>query len=250
MALSGNIDLTEKLDFRKDKKLPAIPSGKRWKDKLKNISNWFTFNYDGYQYSTVTWNSSINSINTYYYSNDEEYEAPIPTSYTYTIYDPSTSYAWSWGRDQNTITFYSNDIISNTTSSSFAICDNYWGDGSAIISYKNTSTNYPWKRKNKVLMMSEYDSVHNSIHRKPDLDTMYHSNRNLWQHKYNEMESEPWVLEPSEYDYHIYHKDIREEIPWFKNLKNWILNDYMEDLYDEDRDYSRWLTNMNWLGLH
>ena len=245
MALSGNIDLTEKLDFRKDKELPAIPSGKRWKDKLKNISkgvsNWLTLNLDGYQYSTTTWNTTINT----YYSDDEEYTVPT----TYRIYEPNTSY--TWGGDQNSITFYYN-VTSNTSSSfaSFAICDNYYGNGSIRVSYNDTSTNYPWKCKNKVSMMSEYDSFHNSIHRKPDLDSLYHCNRDLWQHKYTEMESEPWVLEPSEYDYHIYRKDIREEIPWFRNLNNWILNDYMKDLYDDDRDYSYWLTNMSWLGLH
>lgn len=39
-------------------------------------------------------------------------------------------------------------------------------------------------------------------------------------------------------------------IPWLSNLHNRIFADYKEELENGEKDYSSYLTNMSWLGIH
>ena len=41
----------------------------------------------------------------------------------------------------------------------------------------------------------------------------------------------------------------KRKIPWLKKLADRIYKDYIQDLFDE-QDYSKYLTNYGWLGLH
>lgn len=43
--------------------------------------------------------------------------------------------------------------------------------------------------------------------------------------------------------------NYRYGIPWFENLPHRIYEDYVDDL-DEEKDYSSYLTNMSWIGIH
>lgn len=48
-------------------------------------------------------------------------------------------------------------------------------------------------------------------------------------------------------------RDMENEkrpIPWLRKLSYRIYNDYMKSLYEDDVDYSKYLTNMGWIGVH
>jgi len=42
----------------------------------------------------------------------------------------------------------------------------------------------------------------------------------------------------------------RYGIPWFQNLNQRIYDDYIDELKNGEKDYSSYLTNMSWIGIH
>ena len=42
----------------------------------------------------------------------------------------------------------------------------------------------------------------------------------------------------------------RYGIPWFQNLNQRIYDDYIDELHNGEKDYSSYLTNMSWIGIH
>lgn len=262
--LPGNIDLTENLDFRLDKKdkfevignsIPwvqytdidvfekdtSIANDDRLIEDLSDIAinnaTRFRYRYPGY--------------NNYYYTFElgEDYYI-IENTYSYnmssyinvynSLYETTTSiqsYAASSFYDDNIII----DIEQNNDGTFKVIThqiDNYDKLG---LPYKNKEydNDLPFIGKPKKVITSDtwykrktedtYYSIYDYIPWEMDREYNYSRTKIPWETKEKKEEES-------------------ERIPWLDNLSYRIYNDYIKDLFEE-QDYSRYLTDMGWLGL-
>lgn len=263
--LPGNIDLTENLDFRLDKKdkFEVIGSSIPWvqytdidvseKDTpisdnriiedlstvAINNATRFKYRYPGYNnfYYTFELNEDYYIIENIYNYNISSY-----TNVYNSLYETSTSIS-----SYITTSFYEDNTIidiEQNNNGTFSVITHQIDNYDKLGSYKNKEYDFDndlpfigkpkksiisdtwYKRKTKDTYYSIYDYIPWEI------------NKN---HNYSKLEI-PWQAKEKNKE------KESERIPWLDNLSYRIYDDYIKDLFEE-QDYSEYLTNMSWLGL-
>ena len=235
--IKGDIDLTENLDFYRDKQLPKLPSIVPWN---KDCDLDLNTNYQ-----------HIGTINTIYNNTS-----------TITIVNNENELSWNSMRRNSTISNYN---TSNwTIVSEYDIDDDYIGMeyDDEIIShvYIDPSITSITNTKSIKVSVNNIESINKENifghmrEQKEIKSSIVHCrncNKVLIRHKRNRFNLMtrnhysyiPWFDKP---------KSIPEriKIPWLRKLNSRIYDDYMRDLRYGEEDYSSYLTNMHWLGIH
>ena len=290
--IKGDIDLTENLDFYRDKQLPKLPSIAPWNkdcdlDLNTNYQHIGTINTIYNNTSTITivnnenelsWNSTrrnniINTSRRISYSNNstitnyntsnwtivsEEYDDEI-ISHVYI--DPSITNTSNW----TIVSEYDDEIIShayidpnitsieNTKSIKVSVNniesinkENIFGP---MREQKEIKSSIVHCRKcNKVLIGSNHRTLCDKCFR---LSKYQETKNEFLRHKRNRFNLMtrnyfsyiPWFDKPKS-------RPERIKIPWLRKLNSRIYDDYMRELRYGEEDYSSYLTNMHWLGIH
>ena len=313
MSISGDIDLTENLDFYRDKKTLAEKTAPRrygllpWK-KFKPVkhdeinkepsnyawSNWtdnssfrITYNSEnGMALSSTVLNSGdilddISSGVTFYAN---ESDVNYSTIYTTTNTTYSSSINWySYSNPENVTTTFSlpNGSWYTIETDTSSIIDTYEvkntfkiGEYRPRFGEKLESCKLPEKKKSlqERVMLNEYgwEVKDNIIRRMGFIEAICHkfslpspslyrelygralSRRMRWNEEDEEAYVDNWLFTgklnriPLERRTEVFHS---HGIPWFDNLNGRVIDDYLDELHGEEKDYSSYLTNMNWLGI-
>lgn len=277
--IKGNIDLTENLDFLHDKKSKELPSVVPWnihgeisKNHYRNTStirlntnyNLTTFNSttvnnyyisrrnnDQINITTISNNSSISTITlqSSYISNNNI------TTNSYSSYDNlSTAIA---------VTYYTN-TISTTTDTGYINYNNIYIEPSK----------YPWEYKNNKHRNSYayYKLMHSKRNRsvKSCSDIFFNKkdhemesiadklSKGSFYRDIDDIYSITEITENISHDsFRLRHRNDKprryhddRKIPWLRKLNSRIYSDYIRDLYEDDHDYSKYLTDYGWIGIH
>ena len=267
--IKGDIDLTENLDFYHDpsernKKVPValLPWKNQLQSKINSDEGRFSLDSSNYYYIDYDdscrvifenillsrWNSDTSTTNTTISTYNFTSSYTNNTSFTFSYnFDISTNrYSID---DWNITSYYPDDIVMNTISS-VNIKSSYlpdhkkdikkdcFGHDKKLETYSNKSIckscgkriitgnlcnnciikesnkyGIPWRRKNK----------------KVNMRIRYFG----WGNDY------PWDERTEEI------KSIRRDnrIPWLNKLRNWIKNDYLDELREGEKDYNKYLTS-------
>lgn len=261
--IPGDIDLTEKLDFRHDKDQSGLPypiipwkpetsdndyiswshttSPTTWTSVTNYSVNWsnstISINSPGVTNSYITSASSQTYNITYYYDEDfQEYmfyfnEAnELINDYmaegviSSEIIDTKTKHKSFFGSKTK------KNILQNISKNRCYKCGKYYFFGKECSCAKYSIPNY---------------TLHNGIMYKIDKRLMRSRNfldDNFEGRLFSYENKIPWKSKKPQ-------SQKREKLaPWLEKLHNWIYDDYIHDLTHE-RDYTRYLTDMSWLRL-
>ena len=275
--INGDVDLTTNLDFYHDKKNKIssnclIP----WKKEV--ISNLFSYESQVTWYPTYptsTW-TSIHTGNTYrFYDNRENLTG---TNITYTNSDVFTidSISWSDLANSTTMRVYDNLMMSNISISTI----DYLNDAySYTLNYTDpsttsTTTSIPYKYELKTIHKPSIFGEKSNKFTKSPIKLCFNcchytlgsckcnrrvpsliENRTILERfkdkvKYSVDSFFMKYLKARKHRMHEWKNyESDRKIPWLKNLDHRIYEDYITDLFEE-QDYSRYLTDMNWLRIH
>lgn len=283
--IKGDIDLTENLDFRKDKQLPAvqykndpriIPSKEVPKQNSESFFNvYYSINLN-YDYNSNTWISSTGSGEYVYLDLGNEWiENDINSTLYY--YDNSNTISLTYSTSDSRITRYSLNLyreynklhklegkILNAAEKLFGKKkrkffynihkDAYLGLRKEP-NYKNAKPFDTSHRKNKTrtLLGNSLNSTWSNY-----IEYLYSNKYEVYdlsaKEKLNYLfgvkKSNSKTIESDRYDYN---KSKYDNIPWIKELKIRNKNAYeyyIEELEGIEKDYSRFLTDMHWLRIH
>lgn len=260
--IDGDIDLTENLDFRKDKpdqydsnKYELVPwKGKEVSDIEISISDDYLFDH----ISTTTYTTTMSYTNTspslnISYNNSNTSGSGInmltngnPVSYTFTyayndILSSFTAYDNSYSLQS-----YSNHDVWITT--------NY----DTMVKYVQTDHvekdifGYDRKKKaeDKIIPICSICNKLGHEYCNPYYDDSHKSSSDIIKalgdrNRYIIIDDNyiPWDDKES-----LHKKKEKRSIPWLRNLINRIYDDYIKDLFEE-QDYTSYLTNYTWLRL-
>lgn len=270
--IPGDIDLTEKLDFRHDKDqsglpYPIIP----WKPETSN-NDYISWTDHSWASSTtnysVNWNNSIISINNPDVNNSYITSASSLTwtGLSNTISSQTYNITYYYDEDFQEYMFYfneANELINDYMAEgviSSEIIDTKTKHKSFFTSKakKNILQNISKKRCykcgkyyffGKECSCTKYSipnyTLHNGIMYKIDKRLMRSRNfldDNFERRLFSYENKIPWKSKKPQ-------SQKRYKLaPWLEKLHNWIYDDYIHDLTHE-RDYTRYLTDMNWLRL-
>ena len=212
--IKGDIDLTENLDFYRDKSNKELPSIIPWKksDTINKI-NYTSFDFD--QFFTSTNYTTTSSSTIRITIDNVTYNTDISYNITNNWYN-STDISYN--------------SISNYTNKLCEIC---------YSQFNNKKSSLPWdsKSRNKDIASIKFNKkekyykkipwILKSIYRIFSLNTI-----NI-----------PWDKK------HIKFNKEERICPWFKYLHSRIYEDYINDL-SKEQNYDSYLTNMTWLGIH
>ena len=266
--IKGDIDLTENLDFYRDKQLPKLPSIVPWNkdcdlDLNTNYQHIGTINTIYNNTSTITivnnenelsWNSmrrnnsTISNYNTYNWTIVSEYNIDddyIGIEYddeiiSHVYIDPSITSI----TNTKSIKVSVNNIESINKENIFGHMREQKEIKSSIVHCRNC---------NKVLIGSNHRTLCDkcfrlSKYQETKNEFLRHKKIRHKRNRFNLMTKNyysyiPWFDKP---------KSIPEriKIPWLRKLNSRIYDDYMRDLRYGEEDYSSYLTNMHWLGIH
>ena len=263
--IKGDIDLTENLDFYRDKQLPKLPSIVPWN---KDCDLDLNTNYQ-----------HIGTINTIYNNTS-----------TITIVNNENELSWNSTRRNNTIntsfriSYSNNSTITNYNTSNWTIVSEYDDEiishayiDPNITSIENTksikvsvnniesinkenifgpmreqkeikSSIVHCRKCNKVLIGSNHRTLCDKCFR---LSKYQETKNEFLRHKRNRFNLMtrnyfsyiPWFDKPKS-------RPERIKIPWLRKLNSRIYDDYIRELRYGEEDYSSYLTNMHWLGIH
>ena len=263
--IDGDIDLTENLDFRKDKpdqydsnKYELVP----WKDGEVSdiieisINDDYIFNH----ISTTTYTTTISYTNTSpllynSYTNSNTGGSGInmltngnPVSYTFTYnYNDILSSFTAYDNSHSLQSYNNHDDIWITT--------NY--NNNTIVKYVQTDHvekdifGYDRKKKaeGKIIPICSVCNKLGHEYCNPYYDSIQSSSDIIkalgGRNRYIIIDDNyiPWD------DKELLHeKKEKRSIPWLRNLINRIYDDYIKDLFEE-QDYTSYLTNYTWLRL-
>ena len=267
--IKGDIDLTENLDFYRDKQLPKLPSIVPWNkdcnlDLNTNCQHISTINTIYNNTSTITivnnenelsWNSMRrnNTINTSFrvsYSNN----STITNTSNWTIYDIDGDYIGIEYDDEIiSHTYHIDSNITNTKSIKVSVNniesinkENIFGP---MREQKEIKSSIVHCRKcNKVLIGSNHRTLCDKCFRLSKYQETKNEFLRYKRNKFNLMTRNyysyiPWFDKPKS-------RPERIKIPWLRKLNSHIYDDYICEIRYGEEDYSSYLTDMNWLGIH
>ena len=271
--IKGDIDLTENLDFYRDKQLPKLPSIVPWNkdsdlDLNTNCQYISTINTIYNNTSTITivnnenelsWNSMRrnSTINTSFrisYSNNSTITNYNTSNWIIdSEYDIDDDYIGNEYNDEIISHVYIDSSITNNKSIKVSVNniesinkENIFGP---IREYKEIKSSIVHCRKcDKVLIGSNHRTLCDKCFR---LSKYQEAKDEFLGHKRNRFNLMtrnyysyiPWFDKPKS-------RPERIKIPWLRKLSSRIYDDYMRELRYGEEDYSSYLTNMNWLGIH
>ena len=265
MAIEGDIDLTENLDFRVDKPEKLLPSTQLKSATPKSMKSLADKN----QFYPV---SSISLDQNYYWYNDDSSTISFGinlnatsgnlTTYSISYYDNNTDYICSmydqqyyglWGNN----TYYS--TVSNVTSTSWSTNLSYYS--TPMIGYEEEFSFDKKKEKDHSLNGSLWDDEDFVLgdkrvtrnQRSPIDDWCQDDEEDDRSDQTKDFLFTPdyWIDEDEGWNAISDHTDLFDVIPWFSKMTNSrIRKDYIDSLYDEEQDFDSYLTNYRWLGLH
>jgi hypothetical protein len=237
--IKGDIDLTENLDFRYDSsdKLPqklcnVVP----WNDNDEDHSPVATINYT--IYNTI----SNSSINLFY--NNSTYNTTIQTAIQY----QDSNLTGGWYSNSDSFVQYTFDYSSlyedNMTTYNFKPVKQY-----SVNNIKKSIFGLPrdWNSNIAAHIYKVKDAIcsHKYIYEKTaKYDLKHDKHRDLEETFY--YDQLPWTRKKKNTNNRKYNGT--RLCPWMDNMHYRIYNDYIDDLFQE-KDYSRYLTDMSWLGL-
>ena len=282
MAIQGDIDLTEKLDFRVDKKEKLLPSTELRSRALKSMES-------------VAERSKLPSFLGASVMHDATYYPAISTedgsviTYSIPYYTPTatnsftfrTTNNWSWStlateyNEFNTISYYYSDPV--YIDPSYGISVSFIGNNS-----NNTTWNFKYnieieksiacddeefslndkREKDYSLNGSCYDNdfVLGDRRTRPltDLTKMAFNSeliedaRGYYYDPDYQYQGMLWDSKDDEDDDpYSWNQDAYDAIPWFDRMRNSrIRRDYIDSLNDVDQNFDSYLTDYSWLGLH
>lgn len=269
--IRGDIDLTQNLDFYRKKPEMLLPKNvdlsKDQSPSKINIDNsgdtYLTINYnDDMSYTNITnldFSSYYNPDTiTYNYSNNGLYTLTSTNSITFNYHYDRNNHSFRF----NT---FNRDMI-NTMNISFATKLSKYKEKAVkiwdhIIKAEPKSIKATCSKCGKIILNPtsyKHSQLCKSCGYKKDIRfgrftfqgfKFYHKDRSDDYEYYDEI---PWE---NSYDYETSYwspfnrKRNRVQIPWLQELSSRIYQDYIDDLHEE-KDYSSYLTNMGWLGIH
>lgn len=256
--IEGDIDLTTNLDFYHDKpKQKELPSIIPWKNnEYKTVINngFYSFNYDPDILSSRT--VSYTTFNNSSY-NDILDEMIISSSLSYSYETLYNTVTYSANINNN----YTNDCsyivdcnnkrmyISSIDTSNIDTTKNLFGYSSKPEYYKVSSS------FNKCYKCGSYHIGKYCNCEKYDSDKYYRCKKQIGKNKIipNHKYSFCFKKIIGMYSYFLgggYKRfAYNHKIPWLSNLQSNEYDDYITDL-NEEQDYTEYLTNMRWLGIH
>ena len=279
--IKGNIDLTENLDFYRDKQLPKLPSIVPWNkdcdlDLNTNYQHIGTINTIYNNTSTITIVNNENELSW----NSMRRNSTINTSFRVSYSNNSTisnynTYNWTivseYNIDDDYIGIeYDDEIIShvyidpsitsitNTKSIKVSVNNIESTDKKNIFGpmreQKEIKSSIVHCRNcNKVLIGSNHRTLCDkcfrlSKYQETKNEFLRHKKIRHKRNRFNLMTKNyysyiPWFDKPKP-------RPERIKIPWLRKLNSRIYDDYMRDLRYGEEDYSSYLTNMHWLGIH
>ena len=307
MSISGDIDLTENLDFYRDKKTLAEKTDPRrygllpWKkfkpvkhDEInKEPSSYAWSNWTDNSSFRITYNSNdgmVLSSTVSNYSDDTDNTVAFYTpenSVNYGVMSTSSTslqpyLTWNnWTNNNITTTLSVNGGYYTIETDASFIDDTYEvkntfkiGEYRPRFGEKLVSCKLPEKKKplHKRVMLDEYGwEVKDNIMRRTGFieaicnvfslpsPSLYRelygralSRKMRWDEKDEEAYVDNWLFTgklnriPLARRTEVFHS---HGIPWFDNLNGRVIDDYLDELHGEEKDYSSYLTNMNWLGV-
>lgn len=279
MAIQGDIDLTEKLDFRVDKKEKLLPSTELKSRALKSMESVAERNklpdldlLDISHTNDITYYPAISnedgSVITYSFPN---YRATATNTFTF-----RTTNNWSWSTyptEFDTVSWYPEYIdpsygvtISYTSSNTNNITTwNFKYDIRLEDSIASCEENFSLndkREKDYSLNKSCYDNdfVLGDRRTKPLTDLtknafnseLIEDARGYYYDPDYQYQGMLWdSKEDEEYDPYSWNKDAFDAIPWFDRMRNSrIRSDYIDSLNDVEQNFDSYLTDYSWLRLH
>lgn len=266
--IEGDIDLTEKLDFYRDKEKKesnnkyyrkALPWRKEKNQEsisiISNLDPWSrSISYYTNIPAAITWTTLNNNISFDNYTSI--INAPITSSNT----NYTTFYTTTYSTINNN---YTGNIRWIDENSGVIEYDSIWNDDITIEEVNNL--------ENEDYYIPLFGKPKKPKYKSPMVyNTRCGCKRTLGRCKhYKEPKSDAFknirrrkqsLHEFTIGSYREYHNFIerfkgkpnnsrKARIPWLSKLKSWMYDDYMKDLFSE-QDYSSYLTNMGWLRIH
>ena len=242
--IKGDIDLTKNLDFRYDSsdKLPQkLYNTVPWKEADHPVT---TINYTIYDsvsnsnislfYNNSTYNTTIQTsiqwqdLNvTGWYSNSNTFN----DTFIENLYNNVYSFDYSSLYEDNMITYNFKPPKQYSTKKSIFGLPRDWDSNIAAHIYKVKdaicSHKYIYEKTAK------YDLKHDKLR---DLEETFY---------YDQL---PWTRKKKKQNTNNRKYNGTRLCPWMDNMHHRIYNDYIDDLFQE-KDYSRYLTDMSWLRL-
>ena len=280
MAIQGDIDLTEKLDFRVDKKEKLLPSTELKSRALKSMESVA-------ERSKLPASLDIPYIkNAIYYpaiSTEDggviTYSFPHYTSTATNSFTFRTTNNWSWTTyptEFNTVSYYSNPEYIDP---SYGI----------TVSYTNSNVNNitTWNFKYDLGLEESIASCEENFSLNDKREKDYSLNRSCYDNDFvlgdrrtklladltkmafnSELieDARGYYYDPDHYQYqgilwdskedeeddpYSWNQDVFDAIPWFDRMRNSrIRRDYIDSLNDVEQNFDSYLTNYSWLGLY
>lgn len=274
--IPGDIDLTEKLDFRHDKDqsglpYPIIP----WKPETSDnmYISWSPTTWTSVTNYSVNWSNSTISINSPGVTNSYITSASSLTwsSLSNTISSQTYTITYNYDEDFQEYTFYFNEdnelindyitegVISSEIIDTKTKHKSFFGSKTKKNILQNISKNRCYKCGKyyffgKECSCTKYSvpnyTLHNGIMYKIDKRLMRSRNfldDNFERRLFSYENKIPWKSKNPQSQKR--NKLARDKLaPWLEKLHNWIYDDYIHDLTHE-RDYTSYLTDMDWLRL-
>lgn len=262
MAIEGDIDLTENLDFRVDKPEKLLPSTQLKSVTPKSMESLAEKN-QLYPVSSLYLDQDTYWCNLYYSDNPVSFGINLNTTSgnltTYSISYDNTNYICS-GYDQaywDSNTYYS--TVSNVTSTSWSTNLSYYS--TPMIGCEEEFSFDKKKEKDYSLNGSLWDDEDFVLgdkkttrnQRSPIDDWCQDDEEDDRSDQTEDFLFTPdyWIDEDEGWNVRSDHTDLFDEIPWFSKMTNSrIRKDYIDSLYDKEQDFDSYLTNYQWLRLH
>lgn len=266
--LKGDIDLTQNLDFYRKKPPMLLPKNVNLSDINKgkiNVDNP-TNTYINISYNdNIIYNMDFSSLYdsnmiVYNYQNNRSFSETTTSTSTTLYYQYDNNHQFRFNTfDRNSIITSMN--ISFGTKSYSTIKEKIIKIWDHITKSEPKSVKTVCSQCGKVILNPtayKYNQCCKSCGSKKDIKfgrfsfsgfKFYHRDRDDNYEYYDDI---PWdncfELEKSLWSYYN-KRSGRVQIPWLQKLSSRIYQDYIEDLHEE-KDYSSYLTNMGWLGIH
>ena len=254
--VKGDIDLTENLDFyhdKKEKQLPVLPWRKEKEKTYLNTDDievpisstsfmdysWSSYYYNVSPYSTNNTISYTNYNFTLYYEIlDDDGRISLPGStwtsamtnfYNITLPDPYYNEILD---DNFTYKYYPNDIKEK---------EDIFGGYKKKKKINNVKLNYCsyCRRHLESCKCNKYNKLY-SLSKSEILSVKSDDNINRELNTIKEIYRSRRFKRKE--------KEHKRKIPWLRHLNHRIYEDYIDDLHEE-KDYSKYLTDMSWLGI-
>ena len=250
--IPGDIDLTENLDFYRDKEEKEYENTKDFNppailDVAGGNYSMYTNEWSWHNYSdistvnTFSVDSNNRTINITTITTIDDYIPDIITQYRNSWHSSTSTFNVTWTCSSNTTTKNISELLELPTTTKLYEVDKLFGTKPEK-NYDNESY--------RVLSLfnNKYEKRYKNAR---EFSSNFHIDDNyLWYYDDREafIEDELYKLFGEKEE-----KEYPSTIPWLEELKRFsrrMYDDYMEELLDGEKDYYSYLTNYNWLGIH